>query len=43
MTKEVSDLSKKRREKREKTGWSDAEIKASLVREREAYKKTTLK
>ena len=42
MAKEVSDLSKKRHEKRQKTGWSDAEIKAALVREREAYKKQRL-
>ncbi len=42
MTKEISDLSKKRREKRQKTGWSDAEIKAALVRERGIYKKQGL-
>lgn len=42
MAKKVSDLSKRRREKRQKTGWSDAEIKAALVRERETYKKQRL-
>ncbi len=42
MTKEIIDISKKRREKRQKTGWSKAEIKASLIRERELYKRKNL-
>ncbi|HHI93557.1 MAG TPA: hypothetical protein ENK04_08605 [Gammaproteobacteria bacterium] len=42
MKKDISSLSKKRREKRQKTGWSEAEIKAALVRERELYKKQQL-
>lgn len=42
MEKNISDLNKKRREKRQKTGWSEAEIKAALVRERELYKRQQL-
>lgn len=42
MTKEISDISKKRREKRQKTGWTEAETKAALVQERELYKKEKL-
>ncbi len=42
MTKEISDISKKRREKRQKTGWTEAEIKAAFVQERELYKKEKL-
>jgi len=42
MTKEISDISKKRREKRQKIGWTEAEIKAALVQERELYKKERL-
>jgi len=38
MTKEITDITKKRRQKRQKTGWSEAEIKEALVRERELYK-----
>jgi len=42
MTKKISHISKKRREKRKKTGWTEAEIKAALVQERELYKKERL-
>ena len=38
MAKEISSISAKRREKRQKTGWSEVEIKAALIRERELYK-----
>lgn len=42
MTKKISDIGKKRRENRQKTGWTEAEIKAALVKERELYKKEKL-
>ncbi len=42
MTKEISHINKKRREKRQKIGWTEAEIKAALVQERELYKKERL-
>lgn len=38
MAKEINSISAKRREKRQKTGWSEVEIKAALIRERELYK-----
>ena len=38
MSKEINSISAKRREKRQKTGWSEVEIKAALIRERELYK-----
>lgn len=38
MTKKITDITKKRRQKRQQTGWSESEIKAALVRERELYK-----
>lgn len=42
MPNKTSDISKKRREKRKKTGWTEKEIKAALVREREQYKSQNL-
>ena len=38
MSNKITNISEKRRDKRQKTGWTEKEIKAALVREREQYK-----